>query len=94
MRLLDLPVGVLPEEFLPALGAAFRYGLLAAAQSFDALVAHRGIERIGDREVVAERHGHAVGGVEPLGRLFQREDAADNGGDLLLGGRSGSLRIP
>jgi len=32
----------------------------------------------------------AVVAVDPLGRLFQREDAADNGGDLLLGGRSAS----
>ena len=36
--------------------------------------------------MVAQGYGHAVRGIEPSGGLIYREDAADDGCDLFLGG--------
>ena len=74
------------QEFLPTLGAAFRSCFFAAAQPFYALVAQSRVERAGRCEVVAQGDGHAVRGIEPSGGLIYREDTADDGGDLFLGG--------
>ena len=69
------------QKLFPALRAVFRGSLLASAQPFDPVVAHGGLERVTDGEVVTQGDGHAVGGIETPQRPFDRECPAD---DMLL----------
>ena len=65
--LFDLPVGVLFQKLFPALRTLLRGGFLAAAEPFHPFAAQCGLDRTGRGEIVAQRDGHAVRGVETPG---------------------------
>lgn len=77
--------GDYPSKPFPARTALCRGSLAASAESFEPIFAEGAVQWVRTHEMVAQGDGHTVRSVQSPGRTFDREHAADESRDLLLG---------
>ena len=87
-RLPDFALGIILQKPFPARTALCRGSLAASAESFEPIFAEGAVQWVRTHEMVAQGDGHTVRSVQSPGRTFDREHAADESRDLLLGGRA------